>query len=129
MSHLREGALDPAELLAAVGADAHGGACLFTGTTRAQEGPAGPLVALDYEADPGLADREIGRVIAEARERFGVFAAAAHRLGRVPVGEASVLVAASGPHRDEAFAACRYLIDEIKARAPIWKTGFLKGEP
>ena len=121
MSHLRDRPLLPEDVLDAVGGARHGGTCLFAGSTRSGETAAAPLVALHYEADVPLAETEIARVIVEAEERFGVAAAAVHRLGRVPVGEASVLVAASGPHRDEAFVACRYLIDQIKARAPIWK--------
>lgn len=74
-----------------------------------------------YEADDDLAEDEIEAIIREAREKFGAAAAAAHRLGRVEAGEPSVVVAASAPHRSEAFLACRYLIDEIKQRAPIWK--------
>lgn len=121
MRHLRDGALAPADVLDPIGGDAHGGTCLFAGSTRADEVGGAALVALHYEADSALADTEIARVVAEAEDRFGVSAAAVHRIGRVPVGEASVMVAASAAHRDAAFDACRYLIDEIKARAPIWK--------
>lgn len=121
MRHLREEPLDPAEVLATIRDERHGGSCLFSGSTRADEAAGKALVALDYQADVPLAEKELARVIAEAEARFGVAGTAVHRLGRVPVGELSVIVAASGPHRDEAFAACRYLIDEIKARAPIWK--------
>ena len=121
MRHLRDGALAPADVLDPIGDDTHGGTCLFAGSTRADEVAGATLIGLHYQADTRLADKEIARVVAEAEDRFGVAAAALHRIGRVPVGEASVIVAASAPHRGAAFDACRYLIDEIKARAPIWK--------
>lgn len=121
MTHLRQEPLDPAEVIEALGDDGHGGTCLFTGSTRAEQSAGGSVVALHYEADVALAEKEIARVVSEAEQRFAVTAAALHRLGRVAAGEASVIVGASGAHRDEAFAACRHLIDEIKARAPIWK--------
>lgn len=121
MSHLREEPLDPAEVMGALGDDGHGGMCLFTGSTRVEESAGRSVVALHYQADVALAEKEISRILGEAERRFAVSAAALHRLGRVAAGEASVIVGASGPHRDEAFAACRHLIDEIKARAPIWK--------
>jgi molybdopterin synthase catalytic subunit len=77
---------------------------------------------LEYEAYEQLAVREAERIVAEALARFGVaHAAGAHRLGDLAVGELAVWVGVSAPHRDEAFLACRYIIDEIKHRLPIWK--------
>ncbi len=95
MRHLRDGALAPADVLDPIGDDTHGGTCLFAGSTRADEVAGATLIALDYQADARLADKEIARVVAEAEDRFGVAAAALHRIGRVPVGQASVIVAAS----------------------------------
>jgi molybdopterin synthase catalytic subunit len=87
----------------------------FSGTTRDVE-------FLDYEAYAEMAEQRITAIVAEAIERHGLCAAAAdHRYGRVPLGEASVVVAASAPHRPEAFAGAREIIDRIKAEAPIWK--------
>lgn len=106
-------------LLAAVAAPGHGGTAVFLGTTRAAEGEH-TVEALEYEAYDDLAVAELEAVAAEA-EALGARVAIAHRLGRVPVGEASVAVVAAAPHRPAAFAACRLAIDEAKRRVPIWK--------
>jgi molybdopterin synthase catalytic subunit len=77
---------------------------------------------LDYEAYIVMAERQIAEIVEQAIERHGLCAAAAeHRMGPVALSEASVAVAVSAPHRAEAFAGAREIIDEIKARAPIWK--------
>jgi adenylyltransferase/sulfurtransferase len=77
---------------------------------------------LEYEAFESLAVREGERIVAEAIERFGVTAASCvHRVGSLGIGELAVWVGASSAHRGEAFAACRYIIDEVKHRVPIWK--------
>jgi molybdopterin synthase catalytic subunit len=77
---------------------------------------------LEYEAYEPLAVREAERIVAEAVARFGIaHAACAHRVGDLGVGELAVWVGVSSAHRDEAFRACRYIIDEIKLRLPIWK--------
>jgi molybdopterin synthase catalytic subunit len=92
-----------------------GAVVTFSGTTRDVE-------HLDYDAYPEMAIERIDQIVAEAVERHGLCAAAAdHRIGRVPLGEASVVVAASAPHRPEAFVGAREIIDRIKAEAPIWK--------
>jgi molybdopterin synthase catalytic subunit len=92
-----------------------GAVVTFSGVTRDVE-------ALDYEAYAEMAAQEMSRIVAGAIARHGLCAVAAeHRVGRVPLGEASVIVAASAPHRSEAFAGAREIIDAIKARAPIWK--------
>jgi molybdopterin synthase catalytic subunit/molybdopterin converting factor small subunit len=77
---------------------------------------------LDYEAYGEMAEDRIAAILADCIERYDLTAAAAeHRTGRVPAGEASVVVAASAPHRPEAFSGAREAIDRIKAEAPIWK--------
>jgi adenylyltransferase/sulfurtransferase len=77
---------------------------------------------LEYEAFESLAVREGERIIEEARSQFGVTnARCVHRIGDLPLGEIAVWVGVSAPHRDEAFRACRYIIDEVKHRVPIWK--------
>jgi molybdopterin synthase catalytic subunit len=77
---------------------------------------------LDYEAYADMAAEQIEVIVTDAIERHGLCKAAAdHRIGRVELGEPSVVVAASAPHRDAAFAGAREIIDEIKARVPIWK--------
>jgi molybdopterin synthase catalytic subunit len=80
------------------------------------------VMQLDYEAYEALGIKEGNLIIAEAVERFGVRAArCVHRLGELQIGEVAVWVGVSAPHRDEAFAACRFIIDEVKHRVPIWK--------
>jgi molybdopterin synthase catalytic subunit len=92
-----------------------GAVVTFLGVTR-------EVAELEYEAYAEMAQKEIVEIVARAIERHGLCAAAAeHRVGTVPLSEASVAVAASAPHRDAAFAGAREIIDEIKARAPIWK--------
>lgn len=77
---------------------------------------------LEYEAFESLALREGERILAEAGERFGATKAiCVHRLGKLDIGDLAVWVGVSSPHRDEAFRACRYIIDEVKHRVPIWK--------
>lgn len=112
--------LELAGLLVAVGDPDHGGTAAFLGTTR-REGHVRPVEAIDYEAYEELALAELRAIAAEAGDRFGARVAAVHRVGRVDVGEPSVAVAASAPHRAAAFAACRWAIDELKERVPIWK--------
>ena len=77
---------------------------------------------LVYEAYAALAQAEGAKVLVEARERFAILdVACVHRVGELAVGELAVWVGVSAGHRDAAFAACRFVIDEIKARVPIWK--------
>jgi molybdopterin synthase catalytic subunit len=102
-------------LAALVGAPAAGAIVTFQGTTRDVE-------RLEYEAYREMAEEKMTAIVVEAIERHGLEAAAAeHRVGSVPLGEASVAVAASAAHRGEAFAGAREIIDRIKAEAPIWK--------
>jgi molybdopterin synthase catalytic subunit len=106
-------ALDP--LVAAVRDHRAGAVVTFSGVTR-------EVSELHYEAYREMAQREMASIVAAAIEAHGLCAAAAeHRTGVVTLGEPSVVVAASAPHRAEAFAGAREIIDEIKARVPIWK--------
>lgn len=83
------------------------------------------VVALEYEAYSALALREGRRILDEALARYEIAAArCVHRTGRLVVAEPAVWVGVSAPHRDAAFAACRYIIDEVKLRVPIWKKEF-----
>jgi molybdopterin converting factor subunit 1 len=108
-------------VLAAVRNAEAGGVALFIGTVRDHAGGK-PVARLDYEAHPELAAREMERVLEEiARVQPHVRLAALHRTGQLAVGELAVIVAASAPHRAEAFAACRDAIERIKERVPIWK--------
>ena len=106
-------AVDP--LLEFVRSPGAGAVVTFLGVTREVD-------HLEYEAYGEMAERQIAEIVTEAVERHGLCAAAAeHRIGIVPLSEPSVTVAASAPHRAEAFAGAREIIDEIKAQAPIWK--------
>lgn len=118
---LTTAAIDSGELTAAFSDDRAGACVVFEGRVRNRnEGKA--VTALEYEAYAQMAGREGNRVIEEALERFDVIAArAVHRVGRLAIGEVAVWIAVLAGHRDEGFAACRFLIDEIKARVPIWK--------
>jgi molybdopterin synthase catalytic subunit len=108
------------EVWSAVAAGAAGGTALFVGTVREQD--AGRAVTrLGYSAHPS-AEAELRRVTEKVVADFPVSAVAAvHRVGELAVGDIAVIVAVACPHRGEAFAACRRLIDDLKATVPIWK--------
>jgi molybdopterin synthase catalytic subunit len=119
---------EPLEVAAAIDfvtAPAAGGIDVFLGTTREETETIAPhrrLVALDYEAYVEMAVGQMRDLARRARERWPVVRLAVlHRVGRVAVGEPSVLIAVSAPHRAEAFDACRWLIDTLKVEVPIWK--------
>jgi molybdopterin synthase catalytic subunit len=135
---LRDRPLDPGileELSARLATDADGGVVGFIGRTRATPGTpalgqeaeaarhAGRDVeTLEYEAHETMAIRVLETIADEIADRFGVTRIGiVHATGEVPLGEASVAIVTVAPHRDAAFAAARYAIDETKARAPIWK--------
>ena len=105
-------------------APADGAVCVFVGVVRNQNG--GRSVRfLEYEAYEEMALPLMEEIAASVRQRWPVTdVRMVHRLGRLEIGEASVAVAVASPHRDEAFAACRYAIDTLKATVPIWKKEF-----
>lgn len=112
---LRSEPLDPAAIEARVRDPRAGAVVTFSGVTRDVE-------RLEYEAYDEMALESMRRIAAAAVERHGLCAAAVeHRVGSVPLSEPSVVVAVSAPHREEAFAGARAIIDEVKANAPIWK--------
>jgi sulfur-carrier protein adenylyltransferase/sulfurtransferase len=113
--------IDTAGVREALADPACGGYATFEGWVRDHnEGRA--VRRLEYEAYAALAEREGERILAEAIDRFGVqHAACIHRVGDLGLGEMAVWVGVSSKHRSEAFAACRYIIDEVKHRVPIWK--------
>ena len=119
--------LDPGAAAAAAEHPGAGAIVTFVGTTR--DNTAGRRVLfLDYEAYRPMADEQLARVADEMRERWDLRAVAIHhRLGRVEIGEASLVVAASSPHRKDAFEACHFSIDRIKQIVPIWKKEFFEG--
>lgn len=87
----------------------------------------GDVIELHYEAYTSMAEKVINEIITEAKEKFGIkYAVVHHRIGVVPVTVPSFLVAVWSGHRQEAFEACRYIVDETKARAPIWKKEVFK---
>ncbi len=109
-------------MLAHVADPSCGAVVLFLGTVRDHSPGIDRVTHLEYEAYGGVVEEKIAEVVAEARARWPVRRiAAVHRVGKLQIGETSVAVAASSPHRTDAFEAGRYLIDELKARAPIWK--------
>lgn len=112
--------LDPTAVLDEVADPDHGGTALFIGTTR-RETTEREVTELRYEAYEELALAELHTIAAEAERAFGARVAVVHSTGTVAVGEPSVVVAASAGHRPAAFDACRYVIDQLKARVPIWK--------
>src|SRR5258708_9282686 len=114
--------IDLAALQSAAPAD--GALCLFVGVVR-NDGGGRRVRRLEYEAYEEMALRLMEEIAAETRRRWpGTEVRIVHRLGRLGIGEASVAVAATSPHRGEAFAACRHAIDTLKATVPIWKKEF-----
>ena len=122
MVRLTREPIDLAALLAAAPGD--GAVCLFVGVVRNEN--AGRRVShLEYEAYEDMARPLMEQIAAEAARRWPVSdVRLVHRLGRLEIGEPSVAVAVASPHRPEAFAACRYVIDTLKAQVPIWKKEF-----
>jgi molybdopterin synthase catalytic subunit len=113
--------LDPAVLLSEARRDGDGGLTLFVGVVR-DNADGRAVEAMEYEAYEPMAEQEMERIEADLATRFpAVRIVMRHRIGRLTVGEVAVVVAASAPHREEAFAACRAGIEEIKARVPVWK--------
>jgi molybdopterin synthase catalytic subunit len=118
---IQDSAVSVGEAIAAVSHPGAGAVSVFIGAVR-DRNEGRPVVLLEYEAYAGMAEAEMRRIAAEIEAEIpGVRVAAIHRCGRLAVGDVAVACAASAPHRDEAFRACRLLIDRIKARVPIWK--------
>ncbi len=114
-------ALDANELLTAVRQDESGAVVLFHGVAR-NNSEGRRVIALEYEAHASLAEKKLREVAREVRERWPITAIAAlHRTGRLAIGETSLLVAVSSPHRKEAFEASQYAVDRIKQIVPVWK--------
>src|SRR5437764_15179015 len=108
-------------LIGAVSHRSAGGIVVFEGVVR--DNARGKQVRyLEYDVYPEMAIAQIHAIVAEAEKRWGVErVAVAHRVGRLEIGEASVIVVVATPHRAEAFDACRYIIDTLKTTVPIWK--------
>ena len=113
--------IDTNALLARVGAPEHGAALLFLGTVR-DHNDGRPVEGVGYEAYEEMAATVLAAVALEAAAQLGVGSIAVeHRVGELAVGEASVAIAVAAPHRAPAYAASRYVIEEIKKRLPVWK--------
>jgi molybdopterin synthase catalytic subunit len=128
MRRITKSRLDPAALAASVSSPRHGASAVFIGVVRSVH--AGRRVkAVAYDCFIPLAEKELARILREAEKKWPAAVAAVHRVGHLKVGEASVAVAAGSMHRAEAFAACRWVIDEIKHRLPVWKKEhYIRGE-
>jgi len=113
--------LDREALVASITHPGIGGIVVFEGVVR--DNARGKQVRyLEYDVYPEMAIQQIRAIITEAEKRWGVDrVAVAHRIGRLEIGETSVVVVVATPHRAEAFDACRYIIDTLKTTVPIWK--------
>jgi len=114
-------ALDEAEVVSRVDGPDVGGVVSFVGNVRNQA-RGHQIKHLEYEAYPEMAEREMEKIADEAAEQWpGTRVAIAHRVGHLEIGDAAVVVVAASAHREEAFLACRFAIDTLKQRVPIWK--------
>ncbi len=128
-SHITTDPIDPSTVVKRVGVPEDGAVALFLGTVRnCNEGR--PVGGMEYEGYAEMAREQLAAIVAEASTRAGTDRiVAVHRLGELAVGEVSVAIAVSTPHRAEAFDAARYVIEEIKKRLPVWKRErYLDGE-
>ncbi len=118
---LTDDPIDPATVLDSVASADAGAVVLFLGTVREMTDER-QTVSLEYEAYAEMAEKKLGELAADARRKWSLSGhAIVHRLGLLPVGEISIAIAVSAPHRGEAFEAGRWLIDQIKQDVPIWK--------
>ncbi len=121
MIAITEAPLDHAAITESVRSNRAGAVCSFLGTVREMTGDR-RTASLDYEAYPEMALKTLAELEEEARGRWPILEAAlVHRVGHLDLGEISVVVAVSCPHRGQAFEACRWLIDRLKEVVPIWK--------
>ena len=120
MGFLSQAPLQLDELIAEVAGSGRGGIVTFLGTVRDHHGGR-TVSALAYSAYEPMAESVCADIVAEAEQKWPVKLALKHRLGDLAIGDGAVAIAVAGDHRDEAFAACRYAIEELKRRVPIWK--------
>ena len=119
--------LDPEVIAEKVRRDTNGAVVTFLGTTRSLTGGR-KVLHLEYEAYRPMADNKLAEIVEEIRERWSVEdVAIAHRLGRLEIGDISLVVAVATAHRKDAFAACQHAVDRIKQMVPIWKKEFFEG--
>lgn len=121
MAEIVRGILDAPSLVQKVASRSDGAIVTFAGVVR-DNNRGKKVVFMEYEAYDGMAVKMMERVEAEIRDTWGLHNVAIHhRVGRLNVGETSVLIIVGAPHRDEAFAACQYAINRLKKIVPIWK--------
>jgi molybdopterin synthase catalytic subunit len=120
MGYLTTQPIELEKLLALVQSPERGGVAAFLGTVRNHHGGRA-VQRLEYSAYEPMVEAECARIVAEAQSRWQVAVALTHRIGALEIGDTAVAVVAASAHRDEAFVACRHLIEELKRRVPIWK--------
>ena len=125
MIQITKSKIDTQQVIDSVGTPESGGINVFIGTTR-NHSHGKPVTGLEYEAYEPMALKMMERLVQQAGETWNIKASIVHRIGSVPIGEASVVIAVASAHRDEAFKACRFLIDELKRAVPIWKREYFK---
>lgn len=121
--------LDAAEVARRFACPSTGAVVLFVGVVR-NENEGEPVEALEYEAHPAMAAKVLREICGEVRARYGLTAAGVvHRVGRMRPGETSVVIATASPHREEAYAANREILERLKKDVPIWKREFRPSSP
>jgi molybdopterin synthase catalytic subunit len=118
--YLTSDAIDLGSLLAQVQSPRQGGIASFLGAVRDHQAGRS-VVCLEYSAYQPMAEAECARIVREAESQWECAVALKHRIGTLQIGDIAVAIIAGSAHRDEAFAACRYVIEEVKRRVPIWK--------
>lgn len=127
MFRVTQKALNLQELVDYVTDPEAGAIVTFVGTTR-NHNEGRRVISLDYEAYPEMAEKELARLGEEAKRRWKIRRMGiVHRVGRVEITEPSVVIAVSAAHRSDAFQACRFAIEEIKKKVPIWKKEVFEG--
>lgn len=113
--------IDPSKLIDDIADDGDGALLVFVGRARNRTGDK-EVSCLDYEIYSGMAKKETDSIINEAVEKWGITSCiVVQRYGRVEIGEASIFIAVSSPHRDQSYQASRFIIDSIKKSVPVWK--------
>jgi MoaE-MoaD fusion protein len=121
LTGLSDRPIDVAALEASASAPGHGAVVTFVGRARDHADDGRPVVELEYEVFPEMAERTLAELADEAAGRWGVSVALVHRTGVVPLGEAAVVIVTAAAHRSAAYEANRHLIEAVKQRLPIWK--------
>lgn len=128
-ARLTDGPIDVSAFLEGVASTSDGAVLLFVGIVR-DHNDGRAVGHLEYDAYAAMAEREMERIAAEAERRYEVGRVSlVHRTGRLEIGEASVAIAVAAPHRGDAYAASRYVVEALKNRVPIWKReGYVGGD-